>query len=139
MMLSSNQILTDYINARNNNTNPLIARCVTGLGPTDNDNAALGGWYFNSTEVPSGECNDSTGLQSNGAAISDYVGVIDLLECGAFSTTAEGVYTCTIMNSLMMSQSMRLGVYFTGRSELLKSYTFRHFVVNCFCVQLLQP
>ena len=41
--------LTDYsyINAPGNSA--LIARCVTGLGPTDtgnNANSDLGGWYF---------------------------------------------------------------------------------------------
>ena len=118
-VLGNNQILTDYlyIDTTNNNISFPIARCVTGLGPTDDENAALGGWYFNGTELTNGECNDPAGLQSNGAAISDYVGVIDLFQCGAFSTAAEGVYTCTIKDSMMVDQSMRLGVYFTGRSE----------------------
>ena len=44
-------------------------------------------------------------------------GVININQCGAFSTAAEGVYTCTMMNSSMMDQSVRLGIYFSGRSK----------------------
>ena len=115
-----NQVFTDflYINAGNNNVSPLAARCITGLSPSDDDNAALGGWYFNGAGLPIGECNDSTIPQSNGADISNYVGVIDLLQCGTFSFETEGVYTCIIMNSAMRNQSMRLGMYLDGRSEL---------------------
>ena len=49
-------------------------------------------------------------------------GVINLFYCGAFSTSVEGVYTCTMMNSSMMDQSVSLGVYFTGRSKSLDIY-----------------
>ena len=39
--------------------------------------------------------------------------------CEASLTAAtEGVYSCTMMNSSMMNQTMRVGVYFYGRSEL---------------------
>ena len=60
-------------------------------------------------------------IQPNGANIEDYVGVISLFQCGTFSTTGEGVYTCVIMNSSMTNQSFRLGIYFTGRSESINS------------------
>ena len=115
-----NKVFTDflYIDAGDNNMDPLIARCITGLSPSDDDNAALGGWYFNGVGLPNGECNDSTIPQSNGADIVNYVGVVDLLQCGAFSLDTEGVYTCIIMNSSMINQSMRLGMYLEGRSEL---------------------
>ena len=108
MSLNSSQTVT-YVNAEDTNVDPqVIARCVTGL-PSDSSNTELGGWYFNGNEVPSGECNDSL-VQSNE---SDFVGVIDLSQCGTFSTATEGIYTCSIME-----QSMSLGVYFMGRCEL---------------------
>ena len=100
------------------NTSALIARCVTGLGPSgSDDNNALGGWYFNGNSIPNGIC-DSSVVQPNGATINNFVGVINLFQCGQFSTTGEGVYTCTLQNSSMINQSMRLGIYFSGRSEL---------------------
>ena len=124
-MLTSNEMVSDYsyINAATDTDENLIARCVTGLGPDDNNidsgNDELGEWYFGENEILNGECNDSTTIQSNGAVISNYVVVIDLLQCGMLSTAVEGIYTCTVMNSLMMEQSLRLGVYFSGRSKLL--------------------
>ena len=108
-----------YINAGLTNTSILIARCLTGLGSNDSDdNNALGGLYFNGNKIPNEECTDSK-VQPNGAPIDSFVGVINIFQCGVFSTTGEGVYTCVIMNSSMMHQSARLGVYFTGRSELV--------------------
>ena len=100
------------------NADSLVARCITGFGPdsSDNDNDALGEWFFDGIMIMNGECDESDAVQSNGAPISDYVGVIDLLQCGTFSTNMEGIYTCTVMDSLEMEQSMRLGVYFPGRS-----------------------
>ena len=103
-----------YINAANSNS--LIARCVTGLGPEETDNNELGKWYFDRDVIINGECNESNAVQSNGALISDYVGIINLLQCGTYSTNMEGIYTCTVMDSLRMEQSVRLGVYFPGRS-----------------------
>ena len=111
MSLNSNQTVT-YVNTEDTNVDlQVIARCVTGL-PSDSSNTELGGWYFNGNEVPSGECNDSV-VQSDETAV---VGVIDLSQCGTFSTAMEGVYTCYIVNSLMIEQSISLGLYFTGRS-----------------------
>ena len=124
-MLTSNQMVDDYlnINAGTNTNENLVARCVTGLGPDNSDNKFdnddLGEWSFGENELLIGECNDSNAVQSSGADISDYVGVIDLLQCGMLTTDTEGIYTCTIMDSSMMEQSVRLGVYFSGRSELL--------------------
>ena len=120
--LIDSNILPDYSNitAQNVmiNTSALIARCVTGLGPSgSDDNNALGGWYFNGNRIPNGVC-DSSVVQPSGAAINNFVGVINLFQCGQFSTTGEGVYTCTLQNSSMINQSMRLGIYFSGRSEL---------------------
>ena len=109
-------MISDYSYIYAANSDSLIAHCITGLGPEGTDNNELGEWYFDGNEILNGECSDHIAVQSNGAPISDYVGVIDLLQCGTFSTNMEGVYTCTVMDSLEMEQSMRLGVYFPGRS-----------------------
>ena len=116
-------VLTDYsyINAPGNET--LIARCLTGLGPSDTSNGAngvLGGWYFDGTMIPNsdeqGPCASDVIQVRPGAGTA---GVINLRQCGAFSTSVEGIYTCTMMTSSGMDQSVRLGVYLTGRSESL--------------------
>ena len=57
-----------------------------------------------------------------GASGRRYPGVINLYLCGTFTTTEEGVYSCIMMNSSMMEQTMRVGVYFSGRSESLDMY-----------------
>ena len=91
---------------------------MTGLGPSDgDDNNALGGLYFNGARIPNGNCNASTAIQPIGAMISKYVGVMDLHQCRALTPTEEGVYTCVMINSSMMMQSMRLGMYRPGRSK----------------------
>ena len=99
----------------------IIARCVTGLGPTStnpNANSALGGLYFNGIMILNRDQAASCGSDliqarpGNAAA-----GVINIRQCSTFTTAAEGVYTCTMMNSSMMSQSVRFGIYFSGRSE----------------------
>ena len=97
----------------------MIARCVTGLGPNDDDdNNVLGGLYFGGNRIPNGECTSSTpAIQPNGAPISEFIGVINLYQCGPLSTTQEGIYTCAMMTSSMMNESMRLGVYLNGRSK----------------------
>jgi len=106
-------------------TNGLLARCVSGLGPTGTDeNTALGIWYFNGAQLPYGLCEDPVVnvIQSRIASLMNFIGVINLWQCGPFTTTAEGVYTCVIMDSAMMNQTRRLGVYFSGRSELCELY-----------------
>ena len=118
--------LTDYsyINARDGNPNGAdVARCVTGLGPTSTSNGAngaLGGLYFNGNMIPnSGEqasCSSDVIQVRPGATLA---GVTNIYQCETFSTNVEGIYTCTMMNSSMMNQSVRFGVYFTGRSKLL--------------------
>ena len=118
--------LTDYsyINARDGDPNgDLIARCLTGLGPTNTSmgaNGPLGGLYFNGNMIPNsgeqGPCSSDVIQVRPGANIA---GVTNFHQCEAFSTSVEGIYTCTMMNSSMMDQSVRFGVYFTGRSELL--------------------
>ena len=112
-----------YINAPGDYV--LIARSLTGLGPNDTSNGAngvLGGWYFDGTMIPnSGEqasCPTGTNvIQVRPGRFT--AGISNIRQCGTFTTSAEGVYTCTMMNSSMMNESVRLGVYFTGRCELL--------------------
>ena len=119
-------VLADYsyINAPGNDA--LIACCLTGLGPdgtVSGANSVLGGWYFNGIMITNsgeqGPCASDVIQVRPGANTS---GVINIHQCGAFSVNVEGVYTCTMMNSSMMNESVRIGVYFTGRSELLDSY-----------------
>ena len=124
--ISSDNILTDYSYVNNSTYGDRLVRCLTGLGPTStsiNANAYLCGIHFNDKikhfRNESARCGSDTILVRPGASIA---GVIDIDQCGAFSTAAEGVYTCTMMNSSMMNESVRFGVYFTGRSESLDLY-----------------
>jgi len=105
-----------------------ILRCATGLGPSGSDsNIALGGWYFNGAQlfVPSGGVACFSGGEIflvQGANSRRYPGVINLYQCGTFTSTEEGVYSCIMMNSSMMNQTMRVGIYLNGRSESLDVY-----------------
>ena len=119
-----------YVNARDG---PIggslqLARCVTGLGPSDtDDNSALGGLYFNGTAVPNVPCDDSSSpiIRQQPANLNN-LGVINMIQCRnkAFSTSVEGIYTCVMMNSLMMNESIIFGVYFSGRSESVDLYVY---------------
>ena len=121
--------LTDYsyITASDSpGSGVLLARCVTGLGPTDTDpnaNSELGEWYFNGTMIPNSGVNQECGNPAVGAIQArpglNTAGVINLRQCDPFIIALEGIYTCTMMNSSMMDQSVRLGVYFSVRSESL--------------------
>ena len=111
-----------YVNARDSTNGEQIARCVTGLGPSNTeDNNDIGEVYFNQSIIPfTSICGGFflATVQPRGAINLDTsVGVINIAQCRAFATTAEGIYTCTMINSSMMAQSVRFGVYFTGRSE----------------------
>ena len=96
----------------------MLFRCVTGLGPTGNNNAETSSLYFNNELIPHGGCNGPV-VQSRGATISNFVGVINVELCGNFTTYEEGVYTCIVRNSDMVDKSMRIGIYLPGRSESL--------------------
>ena len=121
-----------YINARESNFNIQIARCVTGLGPNNTeDNSDIGEVYFDGSSIPFVACTEggSAIVQPRPASnLDNNVGVVNIVQCRAFTTTAEGIYTCTMINSSMMEQSVRFGVYFTGRSESLIIYisSFNH-------------
>ena len=122
--------LTDhfYVNARDDmdtGKGTFVARCLTGLGPGGNDNTGvLGGLHFNGNMLPNiiterPSCSSNVFQVRPGPSVA---GVINMFQCGAFSTTVEGIYTCTMMNSSMMYQSVRFGVYFRVRSESLDLY-----------------
>ena len=118
--VTASNIINDYsaATAIDPNDADLLFRCVTGLGPTSNNNAETSSLYFNNELIPHGEC-DGPVVQSRGATISSFVGVINVFLCERFTTRQEGVYTCTMRNSDMVDQSVRVGVYLLGRSELL--------------------
>ena len=130
--LTSANALNDYsyVYARDSpgDNGAQIARCVTGLGPnvTDSDaNDILGGLYFNGNKIPAltppASCSDNSEIIQVRLGGS-LAGVFNFHQCGSLTTAAEGVYTCTMMNSSMMNESVRFGVYFTGRCELLDLY-----------------
>ena len=97
----------------------VIFRCASGLGPSGiNPNVNLGGWYFNGGQVLEGKKCKSV-IEIRGAYGFKYPGVINLYLCGIFTTTEEGVYSCIMMNSSKIKQTMRVGVYFSNRSKLL--------------------
>ena len=120
--LNSANALTDYsyIIARDGDPNgaPLLARCLTGLGPSGNSNSVVGGLYFNGSMIPNsgeqGPCSSDVIQVRPGGSIA---GVINFHQCKTFTTAVEGIYTCTMMNSSMMDESVRFGIYLNGRSE----------------------
>ena len=117
-----------------------ILRCASGLGPDGDTNLVLGGWYFDGIEIPSGTtCDSSSVFQIRTAGIRNYPGVINLYLCGTFTTTEEGVYSCIMMNSSMMNQTIRVGVYFSGRSKSLDVYPITSLLtIFHLSIQLLQ-
>ena len=124
--LNSANALADYsyINARSGDPDgALLTRCVTGLGPSGNANGDLGGLYFKGTMIPnSGEqesCSSDVVQVRPGRSLA---GVTNIRQCKLFTNATEGVYTCALMNSAMMNQSVRFGIYFSGRSESLDLY-----------------
>ena len=95
----------------------LLFRCVSGLGPSNNNtNSDIGRLVFNDQLI-----NNCNGLvQAVGETnITRYPGVYNIHICENLTTSTEGIYRCRLMNSSMMYQNTRVGVYFTGRSKLL--------------------
>ena len=92
--------------------NGILFRCVTGYQPSNP--TIIGDLYLNDTILPKGMCS---GLVKVGNDRNP--GVLNANICGNLTTSTEGIYTCRLMNSSMMYQSMRVGVYFSGRSKPL--------------------
>ena len=98
---------------------------MTGLGPNDTDNnTALGECYFNGTRIPFVDnCNNFSAIVQPRVAFNR-AGVINIQQCREKLTTdVEGVYTCIMLNSSMMNESILFGVYSIGRSELQLLYS----------------
>ena len=141
-IVSANAI-TDYsyVNDRTDNDNVQLTRCVTGLGPSGtDDNSAVGGVFFNGNRIPDVGCGDSSSpiVRLQIANINNRAGIIQTVQCRTFSTAVEGIYTCIMMNSSIMSESIRFGVYFTGRSESLIYTYIYHITIFHLSTQLLQ-
>ena len=124
--------LTDYSYiTTSGSSRMLLARCLTGLGPNEarvSANEVLGGWYFKGTKIPNGPQCTRAGAIIQPIPGASVAGLIVLNQCRQFTTDTEGVYTCTISNSSMMDQSVRLGIYLNGRSESLDLFipSFNH-------------
>ena len=101
--------------------NHILFRCSTGLGPAGtNSNRVIGNLYYNNMPLSHGVCNGF--MQAEGAVnVTRFPGTYQARVCdnGRLSTSTEGVYTCTLTNSSMMDQSVRIGLYLSGRSESL--------------------
>ena len=99
----------------------ILFRCSTGLGPTGSGtNDVIGDLYYNNMPLPERMCNGF--IQAEGAEdVRRFPGVYQARVCGngTLSTSTEGVYTCILTNSSMMDQSVRIGLYLSGRSESL--------------------
>ena len=118
-LVNSNNVLDNYsviyLNGTEQNEG-ILFRCVSGLGPSDpNNNNVIGDLYFNNKPLPDDTCNGL--VMAEGANNVDrYPGVYNVRLYGNLTTSTEGVYTCRLMNSSMMYQSMSVGIYFSGRS-----------------------
>ena len=114
-------ILLIYIDddAENSGT---VFRCVSGLGPNiSSTNDVIGDLYFNDTLLTKGECHGF--VEAVGAPqIYRRPGTINAHMCGNLTTSTEGVYTCILMNSSMMYESMKVGIYFSERCKSLYVY-----------------
>jgi len=124
-LVSNNQI-TDYSFVTQPFTlDPFNAflRCISGLGPSNDDgNIVLGGWHFNGTPLPVLQGCTGPVFEQRGASRINYPGIINLYLCGTLTAIEEGVYTCIIRNSSMISQNLSMGIYLSGRSESLDMY-----------------
>jgi len=123
-LVSANQLADyAYITAPlQTDTNGVLLRCATGLGPTGSQtNNDLGNMYFGGAIIPVAQPCGSV-FQVRQAGFRNFPGVINLYPCGPLSPDEEGVYSCMMMNSSMMVQTTRVGLYLSGRSESLDMY-----------------
>ena len=100
----------------------VLLRCATGLGPTGGQAiTALGRWHFDGNQILVTHPCDSV-FQVRSANSRNFPGVVNLYPCGSLSPDEEGVYSCMMMNSSMMVQTTRVGLYLNGRSESIDMY-----------------
>ena len=126
----ASNVLEDYSFIRLNATEKrgrFLFRCASGLGPSGNNtNNVIGNIFFNNKSLNASfkNCNEFVGV--TGAKHTDNrPGVYNVRVCESynfFTTTAEGIYTCRLLNSSMMYQNMTVGLYFKGRSKLQITY-----------------
>ena len=113
----SDNVLDDYsviyVNG-NEQIGVVLFRCITALGPSGSDtNSVIGNLYFGNTTI----CTCNGFVMGEGANnVFRHPGVYNARVCGNPTISTEGVYTCRLKNSSMMYQSVRVGVYFSGRS-----------------------
>jgi len=140
-LVSSNQLVDySYITAPlQTDTNGVVLRCATGQGPLGTqDNNDLGDWYFGRTMISVASSCRSV-FQVRQANRRNYPGVINLYPCGPLSPAKEGIYSCMIVNSSMMNQTTRVGVYFSVRSESNDMYPITSLLTMFYLsTQLLQ-
>ena len=120
-LVRASNVLDDYSYILLDGTeqiNNILFRCSTGLGPSGSDtNDVIGDIYYNNMPLPDGVCSGV--IQAEGTAnVARFPGTYSARICGVLNTSTEGVYTCTLTNSSMMDQSVSIGVYLSGRSEL---------------------
>jgi len=141
-LITANQ-LTDYqfiTEPLQTDTNGVALRCASGLGPPGGDRSlSLGGWYFGVSKINVGIRCSRPRLQVRSANRNHFPGVINLYPCGSLSADEEGVYSCMMMNSSMMVQTTRVGLYRSGRSESVDVYPITSLLtIFHLCTQLLQ-
>ena len=78
-IISVANALTDYsyITAGSGTGNTLIAGCLTGLGPSGNDNGVLGGLYFIGNRIPNrSSCSSATVQPIPSSGTAGVIGII---------------------------------------------------------------
>ena len=107
--------LTDYSYVNIATAGVRLAHCLTRLGPSGNDYGVLGGLYFKGNMIPNrASCGTVNNLDIIQPRPADGVaGLIKIDQCEGvvFTTDNEGIYTCAMMSSFMMNQSIRFGIY----------------------------
>ena len=121
----------------------VVLRCASGLGPGSSSSLTLGGWYFDGNQIASNtRCSPSSVFDQRAANGRLYPGIINLYPCDKddqLSADEEGVYSCMMMNSSMMVQTTRVGLYLSGRSKSVDMYPITSLLtIFHLCTQLLQ-
>ena len=132
--VQASNVLNDYSYVLLNGSEQefaILFHCATGLGPSRSaTNDGIGDIYYNNMPLPDGMCNGF--IRPQGVTnVARFPGVYQASVCGTLNTTTEGVYTCTLTNSSMMSQSVSIGAYLSGRSKSICIYTVSFVIGLC--------